>query len=40
MMTKADYVLVTYADVTHANVLVLKDKSASVKFVYTMTYPG
>ena len=40
MMPKADYVLVTYADVTHANVLVLKDKSASVKFVYTMTYPG
>ena len=40
MMTKADYVLVTYADVTHANVAILKDKSASVKFVYTMTYPG
>ena len=40
MMTKADYVLVTYADVTHANVLILRDKSASVKFVYTMTYPG
>ena len=40
MMTKADYVLVTYADVTHINVLMVKDKSGQAKFVYTMSYPG
>lgn len=40
MMTKADYVLVTYADVQHCNVLIFKDKSGSAKFVYTMSYPG
>lgn len=38
MMTKANYVLVTYADVTHANVLFFKDKSATAKFVYTVAY--
>lgn len=40
MMTKADYVLVTYADVVHANVFFFKDKAASLKCVYTMSYPG
>lgn len=40
MMTKADYVLVTYADIQHCNVLIFKDKSGSAKFVYTMSYPG
>ncbi|MCM1544139.1 MAG: hypothetical protein NC110_02465 [Ruminococcus sp.] len=39
MMTSAEYVLVTYADVTHANVLVFKDKSATAKFVYTTKFP-
>lgn len=40
MMTAATYVLVTKADVQHANVLVLKDKSATAQFTYTMSYPG
>lgn len=39
MMTSAEYVLVTYADVTHANVLMFKDKSAGAKFVYTTKFP-
>lgn len=40
MMTKADYVLTTVADVVHANVAIFRDKSAQATFVYTMTYPG
>lgn len=40
MMTKADYVLVTIADVQHANVLFFKDKAARATFTYTMSYPG
>lgn len=40
MMTKADYVLITIADVQHANVLIFKDKSAKATFTYTMSYPG
>lgn len=39
MMTAAEYVLITYADVTHANVLMFKDKSATAKFVYTESFP-
>lgn len=39
IMTKADYVLVTYADIVHCNVLMFKDKSATAKFVYTMSFP-
>ncbi len=40
MMTKADYTLITIADVQHANVLIFKDKSASATFDYKMLYPG
>ncbi len=40
MMTKADYTLITIADVQHANVLIFKDKSATVTFDYKMLYPG
>lgn len=39
IMTKADYVLVTYAEIVHCNVLMFKDKSATAKFVYTMSFP-
>ena len=42
-MTKADYVLVTYADIVHCNVslglIKFKDKSANAKFIYTMSFP-
>lgn len=40
MMTAANYVLVTKAEVQHANVLVLKDKNATAQFTYTMSFPG
>lgn len=40
MMTKANYVLITDADIQHANVLILKDKSAAASFEYTMSYPA
>ena len=40
MMTKADYTLITVADVQHANVLFLKDKSATATFDYKMLFPG
>lgn len=42
MMTKAEYVLITIADVQHANVnlLFLKDKSAQATFKYTESFPG
>lgn len=42
MMTKADYVLVTIADVQHASIkmLLLNDKSAKATFTYTMSFPG
>ncbi len=39
MMTKATYVLVTYAEVNHVNVMFIKDKSGMAKFVYTTTFP-
>lgn len=39
MMTSAEYVLITYADVTHANVMMFKDKAAGAKFVYTTKFP-
>lgn len=39
MMTKAEYVLITIADVQHANVLLFKDKSAQATFVYTESFP-
>lgn len=41
LMTKAEYVLITYADVVHCNIKMtpFKDKSLSAKFVYTMSYP-
>lgn len=38
LMTGATYVLVTTADVTHCNVAIFKDKSASAQFTYTVTY--
>lgn len=40
MMTKAEYVLITTADVKHANILFLKDKSAVAQFTYVMSFPG
>ncbi len=40
MMTKADYTLITIAEVQHANILIFKDKSATAKFEYKMLYPG
>lgn len=40
MMTKAEYVLITIADVQHANILFLKDKSAQATFKYTESFPG
>ena len=40
MMTKADYTLITIAEVQHANILIFKDKSATAKFDYKMLYPG
>lgn len=40
LMTKAEYVLYTTADVQHANVLIFKDKSAQANFKYVTTFPG
>lgn len=41
MMTKADYTLITIADVQHANVsFIVKDKSATATFDYKMLFPG
>lgn len=41
MMTKADYTLITIADVQHANVsFIIKDKSATATFDYKMLFPG
>lgn len=40
VMTKAEYVLITIADVQHANVLMFKDKAATAQFTYIMSYPG
>lgn len=40
MMTKAEYVLYTDADVQHANVLIFKDKNATASFEYTVVYPA
>lgn len=39
MMTKAEYVLITVADVKHANVLFLKDKNATATFKYIHHFP-
>lgn len=39
-ITKADYVMKVHIDVKHANVLVLKDKSASLDITYTNTLPA
>ncbi len=39
-MTKAEYVLITTAEVQHANVLMFKDKNATAQFTYIMSYPG
>lgn len=35
-----EYTMKVHVDVTHANVLVLKDKSASLDIVYTNTFPA
>lgn len=40
MMTAADYTLITIADVQHANVAILKNKSATATFDYKMLFPG
>lgn len=40
MMTKAEYVLYTDADVQHANVLFFKNKNATASFEYTVIYPA
>lgn len=40
MMTKAEYVLYTEADVQHANVAIFRDKNATASFEYTIVYPG
>lgn len=40
MMTKAEYVLITVADVQHANVAMFKDKSAQATFKYVESFPG
>lgn len=39
-ITSAKYVMVANVDVKHANVTIIKDKSASVKITYTNTYPA
>lgn len=39
-ITSADYHMAVTVEVIHANVLVIKDKSASVEISYDMTYPA
>ena len=39
-ITKADYVMNVHIDVKHANVAVLKDKSASLDVVYKCSFPA
>lgn len=39
-IVSGDYTMNVHVDVTHANVLVLKDKSASLDIVYTNTFPA
>ncbi len=40
MMVSAEYVFVSYATMKHTNILLIKDKDCSAKFVTTWTYPG
>lgn len=39
-IVSGDYTMNVHVDVTHANVLVLQDKSASLDIVYTNTFPA
>lgn len=39
MITSATYVLITHLSISHANVLMFKDKSVSATTIYTMTFP-
>ncbi len=39
-ITKADYIMLVHIDVNHANVAVLKDKSASLDIKYECEYPA
>ena len=39
-ITKADYTMLVHIDVKHANVTVLKDKSASLDITYKCQYPA
>lgn len=39
-ITTADYEMIALVDVTHANVTIIKDKSASVKITYTTHFPA
>lgn len=39
-IVSGEYTMKVHVDVTHANVLVLKDKSASLDIIYTNTFPA
>ncbi len=39
-ITTADYEMIAHVDVTHANIAVIRDKSASVKITYTTHFPA